>query len=216
MIGLRLLLPVVLMFSVLSLSAGRFDIWNHWAWLGVVWFSGSLTSAVLGRVSPELLAERMKPPSDRDRATRRLVALPFLTLLVVSGLDVRWHWSTVSVPLQVLGLALVALGFALVAWVLLTNPFASSAVRIQQERGQKVIDAGPYAWVRHPMYLAVALVCLGSGVALRSYFGALTLIPVVLIFVRRTLIEDQMLHSELEGYRDYAARTRWRVIPGLF
>lgn len=158
----------------------------------------------------------MKPPSDRDRATRRLVILPFLSLLVISGLDVRFGWSAVPMAAQVMGLVLELLGFALVGWVLLTNPFASSAVRIQRERGQKVITSGPYALVRHPMYLAVVLVCLGSGPALGSWYAGLALLPVIGIFIRRTLLEDRMLHRDLEGYDSYSARVRWRVLPPLF
>jgi protein-S-isoprenylcysteine O-methyltransferase Ste14 len=79
-----------------------------------------------------------------------------------------------------------------------------------------VITTGPYALVRHPMYLAVALVCLGSGPALGSWWAGLALVPVLAIFVRRTVIEDRMLHRELAGYAEYAARVRWRVVPGVF
>jgi protein-S-isoprenylcysteine O-methyltransferase Ste14 len=177
---------------------------------------GATTYTVLGRRSPELLAERIKPPSDRDRATRRLVALPIVAHLVLAGLDVRFGWSVVPTGLTLAGLACVAAGFALVGWTLLTNPFASSAVRVQQERDQRVISHGPYTFVRHPMYLAVLCVCLGAGPALASWHASLALLPVVAIFVRRTLFEDAILHRELAGYPQYAARVRWRVVPGVF
>lgn len=216
MIALRLTVPAAIMLAGLLLCAGRPDVWNFWCWVGIMWLSALATFTALGRVSPGLLAERLKPPSDRDKATRRLVALPFLALLVLAGLDARYGWSAVPLALQVASQALVALGFALVAWVLLTNPFASSAVRIQEERGHQVISTGPYALVRHPMYLAVLLVCLGSGPALASWWAGLTMLPVLAIFVRRTLIEDRMLHAELAGYDQYAARVRWRVLPPVF
>jgi protein-S-isoprenylcysteine O-methyltransferase Ste14 len=122
----------------------------------------------------------------------------------------------VAVPLQVVGLAAFASGYGLVLWTLLSNPYASSAVRIQADRDQHVVDTGPYAWVRHPMYLAVVLVVLGSGPALGSWAAAPVLWPILAVFVRRTLLEDAMLHAELGGYRDYAARVPWRIVPGVF
>ena len=99
---------------------------------------------------------------------------------------------------------------------LLSNPYASSAVRIQTERAQRVITTGPYAIVRHPMYTGVVFCCAGGGMALGSWWSALALVPVVAVFVRRTLIEDRMLHAELPGYAAYARKVPSRLIPGLF
>lgn len=216
MMFLRFALPAFLILAVLFTTAGRLDLWPFWAYAGVMYVVGSTTYTLLGRRSPGLLAERIKPPSDRDRATRRLVAVPFLAHLVIAGLDARFGWSAVPVGLTVTGLALVATGFALVGWTLLTNPFASSAVRVQHEREQRVISNGPYAIVRHPMYLAVVFVCLGAGPALASWYASPVLLLVVAIFVRRTLFEDAMLHRELAGYAQYARKVRWRVVPGVF
>lgn len=216
MMFLRFAVPAFVLLAILLTAAGRLDAWSFWAYVGVIYAIGATTYTLLGRWSPGLLAERIRPPSDRDRATRRLVALPFLTHLVVAGLDARFGWSTVSAAVTVAGLLGVAGGLALVSWTLLSNPFASSAVRVQHEREQQVISTGPYAIVRHPMYLAVLLVCLGAGPALSSWWAGLALVPVIPVFVRRTLIEDAMLHRELAGYRQYASRVRWRVVPGVF
>jgi len=110
----------------------------------------------------------------------------------------------------------VGLGFALVGWTLLTNPFASTAVRVQSERSHQVISHGPYGWVRHPMYLAVVIVTLGGRPAVGSWWAGPVLLPLLPIFVRRTLVEDRMIHEELGGYRRYATGVRWRVIPFVF
>lgn len=216
MMFLRMSVPAAFIGAVLFVTAGRLELWGFWAYLGVMLLFGGSTYTVLGRLNPGLLAERINPPTDRDRATRRLVALPFLTHLVLAGLDARFGWSHVPLPGQLLGLTLFTVAFALVSWTLLTNPFASSAVRIQPERSQRVISHGPYRLVRHPMYLAVVLVCLGAGPLLGSWFSGLALLPIIAIFVRRTLLEDRLLRSELEGYADYSARVRWRVIPFIF
>lgn len=216
MMFLRLSIPASATFAVLFASAGRADVWRFWAYAGVILLSFCATYTILGRVSPALVTERMKPPSDHDRATRRLSALPILAHLVLAGLDVRFGWSTVPFVLVLSGFVLVSSGFVLVAWTLLTNPFASTAVRVQTECHHHVIAHGPYAMVRHPMYLAVLFVCLGAGPALGSWYSGLSLVPVIAIFVRRTLLEDRMLHSELDGYAAYASRVSWRVIPFVF
>lgn len=212
---LRLTVGAGVLLAALLLFAGK-----PWtgalAWTGVLWTCAVLTHAWLLKISPELVRERISPPSDRDRATRKLVALPFSLHLALAGLDARLGWSTVPPALQFTALTVLGLGFALVGWTLATNPFASSAVRIQSERDHRVIDTGPYALVRHPMYLATVLVSLSSGLALGSWWSALALLPVIGIFVRRTALEDQMLRTELPGYADYATQVRWRVIPLVF
>jgi protein-S-isoprenylcysteine O-methyltransferase Ste14 len=210
-------LPVAAVVGLLLFAPGqRLDIPAFWLYLGLLWLNAAGLYTALGRRSPELVAERMRPPSDRDRATRIVSLVAMSGHFVVAGLDVgRFGWSAVPLPLQVGGCLLVATGLGLVDWTLLSNPFASSAVRIQRERAHAVISHGPYALVRHPMYLGVFLVCLGSGLALGSAWSALALLPVVGMFVRRTLREDGMLREELPGYGEYAARVRWRIAPGI-
>lgn len=181
------------------------------------WLVAGTIYTILLRKSPGLVAERMKPPSDRDRATRR-IALPLvLAHYLVAGLDAgRFGWSHVPGILQLAGFAAAFGALGLVGWVLASNPFASTAVRIQTERGHAIVTTGPYAIVRHPMYLAVLIFVIGSGPALGSWWAGLALVPVLFVFVRRTLLEDRMLLGELPGYDDYARRVRYRVVPGLF
>jgi len=217
MMFLRTLPIAVLVMLLLALGAGRWDLPMHWAYVAVLWLSAGTTYTLLQSRSPELIRERLKPPSDRDRSTRRVAIPIMLAHYLVAGLDAgRLGWTRVPFPLQIAGLAMLAASMAVVGWTLLSNPYASSAVRIQSEREHHVITTGPYAIVRHPMYLGVLLFSLGSGAALGSWLAAVLLVPVLAIFVRRTLLEDRMLHAELKGYAEYAARVRWRVVPGLF
>jgi protein-S-isoprenylcysteine O-methyltransferase Ste14 len=176
---------------------------------------GSVYTLAL-RISPDLVQERMRPPSDRDQVSRR-AALPLLLAhYAIAGLDARFDWSEVGLELQLASFALLLCGLGLAGWTVLSNPFASSAVRLQAERRQTVVSHGPYAIVRHPMYLGVILFTLASGAALGSWIAELVLLPLIAIFVRRTLVEERMLHQELDGYSDYAKRVRFRVIPGVF
>ena len=211
-----LLLAAAIAALLLLLPAGRPDVPAFWAYAILFWLNAAGLYTLLARRSPDLVAERMRPPSDRDRSTRIVSALSIAAHFVLAGLDARFGWSAVPLPFQLAGFLLVAAGLAFVDWTLLSNPFASSAVRIQRERDQTVITTGPYAIVRHPMYFGTFLFCLGSGLALGSPLSALALLPVLAVFVRRTLREDRMLHEELHGYPAYAARVRWRIARGIF
>jgi protein-S-isoprenylcysteine O-methyltransferase Ste14 len=117
---------------------------------------------------------------------------------------------------MVVGLAIVALGLGLVTWSMLANSFFSSAVRIQADRGQRVISDGPYGFVRHPGYTGAILTFLASGLALNSLLSILTALIFLAVLIRRTAIEDRMLHGELAGYADYAAKVRYRLIPWIW
>jgi len=199
----------------LFLGAGRW-VPAFLAYPVMLWLVAGTVYTVLLRKSPGLVAERMKPPSDRDRSTRRIAIPLMLAHYFVAGLDARFGWSAVPIAAQVLGFLASGGALLLVGWTLLSNPYASTAVRIQSERGHTVVSTGPYAFVRHPMYFAVLLYGIGSGPALGSWWAMLALLPVLIVFVRRTLVEDRMLHEELPGYEAYARRVRFRVIPGLF
>ena len=213
MMFVRALVVAALLLVPLCVGAGRWDIGWFYAYAALFWLTFGLVYSV---APPDLVAERLKPPSDRDKRSRR-IALPLAVAhAIVAGLDARFGWSDVSLALRILGFAFVGTGLGFAGWTILSNPFASSAVRIQSERGHRLITTGPYAFVRHPMYLGVFALCLGSGLALGSYWAAISLVPILPVFVRRTLLEDHMLHGELAGYPDYATKVRWRVVPGVF
>jgi len=140
-------------------------------------------------------------------------------LAQLAGLDRgRFHWSD-GVPawLRAAGLIALAAGYGLALWAMLVNRFFSSVVRIQSDRGQYVVTSGPYRWIRHPGYLAGIMVIVASGIALGSWLATALLIVLSLPFLLyRAITEDRVLQAELPGYRDYAARVRWRVLPGIW
>jgi protein-S-isoprenylcysteine O-methyltransferase Ste14 len=208
-------LPPVLVFSL----AGRWDLWYVWAYAGILALLYSFNILALQLKKPDLLKERMKPPSGRAYWTG--VIFPVVQLLlqpIIAGLDHRFHWSDiVPVSWMLVGLVIVALGMGVVIWAELINPFFSGAVRIQADRGQKVISTGPYAFVRHPAYAGGLPALLAGGLALNSLVSIIPVIAIVLpIMIYRTRLEDQMLYNELAGYADYAAKVRYRWIPGVW
>jgi protein-S-isoprenylcysteine O-methyltransferase Ste14 len=208
-------LPPILFLSF----AGRWDLWYGWAYAGILAIVFSFNLLSLYFKNPDLLKERMKPPSGLAYWTGPII--PAVALLLqpsIAGLDNRLHWSDiVPVPGVWAGLVTVAIGWALVNWAELINPFFSGAIRIQADRGQRVITKGPYAIVRHPGYAAGILAAFAGALALNSLISIIPVAVIALpILVYRTIIEDQMLHEELPGYSDYAARVRYRLIPGIW
>ena len=143
--------------------------------------------------------------------------LALLAIFPVAALDAgRFHWSNVPIWLVALGYVLFSFGFLLTVWVEAVNKFAEPGVRIQTERGHKVIDTSPYAVIRHPMYGAALMIFCGTALALGSFWALIPVAFVTLILIARTRLEDRTLQNELAGYRAYAQRVRYRLIPGLW
>jgi protein-S-isoprenylcysteine O-methyltransferase Ste14 len=197
-------------------SAGSFAIAGFWIYLAI--FVAVFVAAFV-MLDRGLLQERMRPGGKPTPLALRLLNVVLLLQWIIAGLDRgRLHWTdTVPVWLQALALATLAAGYGLVFWAMMVNRFFSSVVRIQSDRGQHVVDRGPYALIRHPGYSAGILIVLASGVALGSWLASAFLVAVVLTFLLyRVVNEDRVLRSQLTGYAEYARRVPWRLVPGLW
>jgi protein-S-isoprenylcysteine O-methyltransferase Ste14 len=215
------IIVTVLLGAMLFASAWRVDLPMFWVYLAVH-SGGQLAMALLVfQRNRDLLKERREPGEGAkswDRRLLRVYAMLTMSLFVVAGLDVgRLHWSD-TVPLwgQIVALLGFALSFAFIVWAMAVNDFYSRIVRIQEDRGQYVVTKGPYRFVRHPSYIGSILSWVCAALALGSW---LALVPVVLIaatVVVRTALEDRALQTELDGYREYARRVRYRLLPGVW
>jgi len=213
-----LFIPIVLL-----VCGGDFGWWQAWVYSLLIVAAGIGGRIWAERRHPGLLAERqniekIQSAKAWDKVLAPLMALSLtFPLVIVAGLDHRRGWSPVfPLWLIVIGFILISLGYAFASWALVENRFFSSAVRIQTDRGHVVCDSGPYRIVRHPGYAGNIPPLLGIVLALGSVW---TLIPVavaLIIMVIRTALEDRTLQDELPGYRDYARRVRYRLIPGIF
>lgn len=201
--------------AVIFFAAGRCNLPQVWGVLAVMAVFNVVMAAV---TDPELGQERRRPgPGNVDRFTQPFSLLLFLAHWIVAGLDIgRYGWSLIPSEIQIAGLIGFAASLALTLWAMRVNPFYSSAVRVQHERGHKTITAGPYRFVRHPGYTASILAGLCGGTALGSWLGVLPVVVFAVLFVRRTVLEDRLLQRELPGYADYAQQVRYRLIPGVF
>ena len=202
--------------AALFASAGTFAIAAFWVYLAIL---ATVFVASFAMLDPGLLRERMRPGGKPPPLGLKLFTVVLLLHLVVAGLDRgRLHLSDGIPPwLQATGLAVVAAAYALVLWAMRVNRFFSSVVRIQLDRGQRVVATGPYSFIRHPGYAAGTLIVLASGIALGSWLAAVLLVVTTLPFLfYRAITEDRVLLAELPGYREYAGRVRWRLIPGVW
>ena len=212
---LRALIAPAVIAAIIFVSAGTWHLPFVWAVLGVM---AAFYFALAVFTDPEMVRERAAPgPGNRDRLTRPLGSAMLLGHWVLVGLDVgRFHWSPVPQSVQVAGLVGYAAALVVNLWAMRANRFYSSVVRVQTDRGHQVVDGGPYRFVRHPGYTATLFAMLSGGVALGSWLAMLPVLGFAALFVRRTLLEDRLLHAELPGYAEYAGRVRSRLIPGVF
>ncbi len=169
---------------------------------------------------PDLIAERGKPKQGVkkwDKIITAIIMLFGLSMLVIIGLDKRFIWSRIfPLSLQIIGLFLIADRQLLFSWAMASNPFFSTYVRIQEDRGHIVAQQGPYYFVRHPGYVGYIVFTLASPLALSSLWGFIPAGIVSALMVVRTHFEDTTLLVELVGYQEYAQEVKYRLIPGIW
>jgi protein-S-isoprenylcysteine O-methyltransferase Ste14 len=204
---------------VIFIPAGTIAYWQGWAFIAVFSVSTTIIGIYLALKDPALLARRIRAgPAAETRPMQKiiitLVFAVFMLLLVVSALDHRFGWSLVPAWVSVLGNALVAIGLAIDLRVFRENSYGAST--IQTMEGQKVITTGPYAIVRHPMYVGALIMLVGVPPALGSWWGLPIALVSMPLLVLRILDEETMLREQLEGYQAYARSVRYRLAPGLW
>ncbi|MGD0680129.1 MAG: isoprenylcysteine carboxylmethyltransferase family protein [Polyangiaceae bacterium] len=200
-------------------SAGTLRFVEGWMLLGL--FSGSSLAITLYlvRTDPALLARRTQagPLAEKERSQKLIqgiASLFFLAMLGLPGLDHRFGWSHVPLPVALAGDGLVFVGFLVVFLVFRENTFTSSVIEVALE--QRVIDSGPYAIVRHPMYAGALVLVAGIPMALGSVVGLAAFPPFAAVIVWRLLDEERFLLSRLPGYAAYRERVRYRLVPGVW
>ena len=211
---------IVVVYAVcLFVAAGTLRWWNAWAYLGLFVFAILTGGLYVARQNPAIINERGRPSENTkpfDKLFGRLTIPLILGAFIIAGLDHRFGWSAVPLWLQIGGFILLLPVNYMPYWVMLVNAYAATTVRVETERGQHVISDGPYRFVRHPMYTGILLGYLLLPLALGSWWAAVPCVLLIGLFVWRTAREDATLLAELPGYADYAQRTRYRLLPGVW
>jgi protein-S-isoprenylcysteine O-methyltransferase Ste14 len=219
LIGFLLALPVYFALFMF-VPAGTWAWTKGWLFIGVFLGIVAVVTLYLWRVNPDVVIARIGFQKGTKRWDRILLSFFFLivyAIIPVAALDDgRFHWLPLPWWVCGVGYALFLVGMGIVTWAEAVNKFFEVTVRIQTERGHKVIDTGPYAIVRHPGYVGGILFCVGIALCLGSLRA---LIPGGLasaLLILRTQWEDQTLQAELPGYKEYTQRVRYKLIPGVW
>jgi protein-S-isoprenylcysteine O-methyltransferase Ste14 len=210
------MLPVVAA-AILFLAAGRLDWTWAWVYLGINLATALVVTPIAIRTNPVTVAahEEPKATSRWDVGSLLVVLGLYIALPLVAGLDERFGWPPgLSLAWHVAGGVVLAVGLGLPSWVMTVNPFIWSDVTIQS--GQLVCTAGPYQIVRHPAYTGLILQALGVPILLGSVWALVPGIVAAAFIIAATSREDRTLQAELPGYREYAERVRFRLVPGVW
>jgi len=216
-IAARLLVFLAMLIALPFAGAGRLDWWRGWAFAGLFFTMMVVNVTLVASKNPELMRERWRRREDTKTFDKVFAALnfpTFMAILFVGGYDGSRH--PLAFQWFVVGVLLMVLGDVPVLWAMLVNVYLETTVRIQKDRGHKVVTTGPYALVRHPMYTGMSLTFLGLPLILGSAWAYVPAVFAIALLVWRTWMEDRTLRRELEGYEEFTQKTRYRLIPGIW
>jgi protein-S-isoprenylcysteine O-methyltransferase Ste14 len=212
----RYLMALLFLAALFFLTAGTLRYWEAWVYLGIIFIPMLFVLIYLVRNDPELLERRMRMRERRQEQSVIIKLAIFVMALafVLPGLDKRFGWSNLSVPVILIADLVVLIGYGIVFLVFRENRYAARTVEVDE--AQKVISSGPYAIIRHPMYIGMLLMYGFSPLALGSYWAVLPALILIPIIVARIVNEEKVLRQDLEGYEEYTQKTRYRLIPGIW
>jgi protein-S-isoprenylcysteine O-methyltransferase Ste14 len=218
--SIRETMGLVMYIPFLFWPAGTWNWPMAWALivLTAMWIIG--TAIVTIPRYPELLAERVGPRKGSkvwDTTILGVIGVMMLAKMLLAGLDIRFGW-TAGLPFwtEIGGLIAAIIGYGLVVWATGSNAYFSQLVRIQNERGHTVATGGPYQYVRHPAYIGMICVELGTSVMLGSWLALIPGVVSAVLIILRTVLEDRILLTELSGYKEFVEKIRYRLIPGVW
>lgn len=211
---------VLIQAAILFVAAWKWNWWNAWAYLGEYLAFLAFNAAILLPGHKELVEERSQIGEGAkgwDKIIGLITGTGGFAILILAGLDERFGWAgTIPLWVQITGLVLLGLSYPLFTWAMVSNKYFSTIVRIQKDRGHTVQTGGPYRFVRHPGYASLLVSYMMLPIALGSIWACIPLLLLVTNLFLRTVLEDRTLQNELDGYKEYAGRVRYRLIPGIW
>ena len=210
---IKYIIGLALVGALVFLPAGSFDYINGWLFIGLLFIPMLILGIVLFIKAPDLLKKRLGA-KEKEKTQKGVVALSGLLFIggfVVAGLDYRFDWSHVPTWVVIIAAVVLLVAYALYAEVMRENAYLSRTIEMQEN--QKVIDAGLYGIVRHPMYAVTIWLFLAIPVVLGSWWSLLCFVPYVAVIVVRILNEEKVLEQGLKGYSEYKKRVKYRILP---
>jgi len=209
----------ILFIALIFGSAGTFRYWQGWLFLVVFSVCTIGFTIYLALYDKPLLERRLAagPQHEKERSQKIIVSaifIAFFALIALPALDHRYGWSPVAPGVTIAGNVLIVISFLFMFWVIKVNSYAASNIRV--EKGQTVIDTGPYAYVRHPMYAGAIWLFIAIPLALGAWWWTLLTIPCFPVLVWRLLDEEKILRRDLRGYTEYMNKVRYRLIPHIW
>ncbi len=230
-------LTTALQMPILFWPAGTIYWVEGWIYLGIFFISFSFILVSLNNKNPEILINRMKmkkesfrikkdiagtesniikKASGTDKFILPLFAIFFAAVFVIPAFDKRYIWSNIWLWIEIIGFVLLIISFYIVYRAMLENAYASKVLDIREDSGQKLIDTGPYAIVRHPMYSGFGLMIISLALGLGSWYALIPAILAIIFLGIRIKYEEAMLVEGLEGYREYKERVKSKIIPKIY
>ena len=212
----KFLLGVVLVGILIFLPAGTFSFFNGWLLMGILFIPMFFAGIVMLFKNPDLLKSRLdaKEKQQEQSLVVKLSGLMFLAGFIISGLGVRFGWYTLPKPVVIIAAGIFIIAYILYAEVLRENTYLSRTIEVQE--GQKVIDTGLYGIVRHPMYSVTLLLYLSMPIVLGSVYSFVIFLVYPFIIAKRIKHEEEFLENELNGYREYKQKVKYRLIPFIW
>ena len=209
----KYILGAVLVGALVFLPAGSTEFWQGWLFMGILFIPMFFAGIAMMLKNPALLKERLDAREERgaQRAVIALSGLMFLLGFAAAGLNYRFAWPMLPAGISIAAAALFLLAYILYAEVLRENTYLSRSIKVQE--GQKVIDTGLYGIVRHPMYSATLILFLAIPLVLGSPVSFAIFLVYPILIAARIKNEEALLENELEGYRDYQKKVKYRLIP---
>jgi protein-S-isoprenylcysteine O-methyltransferase Ste14 len=218
--GAQILVMFIIMGLELFLGSGHLNWRAAWVYLGISLLSLAINAVFMLRLNPETVAERGRPKEmkDWDKLVGGMWLFgQYILIPLAAAFDLRFRWTReFATGWQVVGACVYALALGLSGWAMISNAYFSTAVHIQADRGQQVCRSGPYHFVRHPGYVGFFFQALSVPILLGSLWALLFAIPVGVLMVIRTVLEDRMLQEELAGYKEYTQEVKYRLFPGVW
>ena len=204
---------VLIVGALLFIPANSFKYWNGFLFMGLLFIPMFIAGIVLMIKNPELLKKRLnaKEKENEQKWVLLFSGLMFISGFIIAGLNYRYKWIEMPNIVVIISSILFIISYILYAEVLRENTYLSRTIEVQDN--QKVIDKGLYGIVRHPMYAATILLFLTMPLILGSIISFIIFLIYPIIIGKRIKNEEKVLEKDLEGYKEYKKKVKYKVIP---